>query len=240
MTPELPRYDRTCRRDFLRRAALVGGAALVPGLACGTDDAAVLGREGTTTTSASNTATTLSSSTTAVPSSSTPAEPTSSQPPATGTALPDGAALEITFTYAASGGGQVRNPYIAAWIESTTGDLVRNLALWYNPPKGDRWVSHLSSWYAADGAYYREHGSDDLASVTGASRPAGTYALHWDGVDEAGARVERGDYVILVEAAREHGPHSLMSASITMGTSGTIVELDADGELTGGTAEYAA
>lgn len=239
-TPELPRYDQTRRRDFLRRAALLGTVGLVPGLACGNNDEEVLGRS-TTTTGDASTTTTLGSTTAPSPSSepTTTVETTTSP---TAAALPQGAALELRFTYAAvdSGFGQVRNPFIAAWVESASGELVRNLALWYNPPKGNRWVGHLTSWYAADGAYYQAHGTDDLASVTGASRPAGSYPLQWDGRDESGARATQGDYVVLVESAREHGPHSLMSAPISLGTRSTSVELAADGELTGGTAAYSA
>ena len=39
-----------------------------------------------------------------------------------------------------------------------------------------------------------------------ATRPAGTYSVTWDGTDTEGNRVPSGDYVVYVEAAREHGP----------------------------------
>ncbi|MBX3287166.1 MAG: DUF2271 domain-containing protein [Actinobacteria bacterium] len=233
--PKLPRYDAMVRREFLKRAAALGAVALAPGAlaACSKDDKDVFADAGDTTTSttaaASGTSTADGSSTTTTGGSSS------------GSALPDGAQVEVAFTYAAETGGQgpARNPFIAVWVETAAGDLVANLALWYNPPKGDRWINNLSAWYAADGAYYDANGTDDVESITGATRPAGTYTVVWDGLDAAGERAPQGDYVFLVESAREHGPHSLTSGALALAAAAADVALADDGELSAATATYA-
>lgn len=228
--PALPRFEAAHRREFLKRAAAVGALALIPGLAaCGKkDDASTFsgasttagsGGTGSTTTAAGGTSTTASGSTTTVGS------------------LPDGATLEVGFTFAASGsGGPSRNPYVAAWVESADGDLVANLGVWYNPPKGNRWINNLASWYSA----VSDTDSGYLETTTGATQPAGTYTLSWDGTDATGERAAQGDYTVFVEAAQEHGNHSLTSAAITLGTSDTSVDLPDDTDLSAVTATYQA
>lgn len=223
------------RREFLRRAATVGAIALVPGAlaACSTDDkdvfASAASSSSTTVAGSPVTSSTVASTTVA-----------GSAAAGDGAALPDRAQVEVAFTYAAADGGMgpVRNPFIAVWVESAAGDLVANISLWYNPPKGGRWINHLSNWYAADEAYYEANGADDVESITGATRPAGTYSVLWDGLDAAGIRAPQGDYVVFIESAREHGPNSLTSAAMSLGSAAVDVSLPDDGELSAATARY--
>lgn len=234
--PDLPHFRAMQRREFLRRAATAGAVALVPGVlvACSKDDKDVFA------TAASSTSSTTSS---VPPTGETTASSTAASSTTDGgvaTPLPDGAQVEVAFTYAAADGGfgPVRNPFIAVWVESAAGDLVANLSLWYNPPKGDRWINHLANWYAADEAYVEANGADDVESITGATRPAGTYAVLWDGLDAADARAPQGDYVVFIESAREHGPNSLTSAALSLGSAAVDVSLPDDGELSAATASY--
>lgn len=232
--PALPRFEASQRRDFLKRAAALGALALVPGLAaCSKDDA-------DTFADASTTSTTKAPGGTGASTTAADGATTTTGAAAVGDALPDGAALEVAFTYTADGDGfgPARNPFIAVWVETAAGELVANISVWYNPPKGQRWINNLSSWYAADGAYYSANGSDDLEAKTGATRPAGAYTVSWDGVDAAGERAMQGEYVVFVESAREHGSHSLTSAPITLGTGATEATLDDDGELSAASASY--
>ena len=74
--------------------------------------------------------------------------------------------------------------------------------------------------------------------MTGATRPAGTYAVTWDGTDTEGNRVPSGDYVVYVEAAREHGPHSLSSGNIELGSAKTSVSFADSEELSAVAANY--
>lgn len=232
--PRLHRFEGVARREFLKRAATLGAIALVPGAlaACSKDDEDVFagvdpgssaGAADPTTAPGDDATTTTSSSTSG-----------------TGASLPDGAQLEVAFTYAAAsdGFGPARNPYIAVWVESAAGDLVATISLWYNPPKGDRWINHLANWYAADSAHLDAGGTDDVESVTGATRPAGSYTVVWDGLDTAGVRAPQGDYVVCIESAREHGSTSFTSVALRLDTSPVDATFDGDGELTAGTAAY--
>jgi hypothetical protein len=229
--PSLPRFEASQRRAFLKRAAAVGALALIPGLAsCGSSgDKKAFGNAATTTASGA-------ASTTTAPNGGTTSSTAASA--TTGDALPDGAALAVAFTWAASGGGggPDHNPFIAVWVENIAGDLIANVSVWYNPPKGDRWVNNLASWYSA----VSTTSSSYLETTTGATRAAGTYSLSWDGIDTSGARAAQGDYVLLIEAAQEHGTHSLTSAPITLGGSGTEASLADDGDLSAASATYTA
>ena len=98
--------------------------------------------------------------------------------------------------------GRFRRPFVAVWIEDEDHKPVRRIALWYNKP---RWLPDLRSWYAAQRA-----SEIDVTSITGATRPAGNYALVWDGKNDAGQLVNQGKYTIFVEAAREHGTYQLI------------------------------
>ena len=227
--PELPRFDAATRRAFLRRAAVLGALAAVPGAlaACGAsgDDADTFA-DATTTTAAGGTGGDAPTTATTQGTSGTAGS---------GAALPDGATLEVAFTYAASsdGRGPARNPFIAVWVEDAGGELVATLSVWYNPPKGERWIHELSGWFAAASG-------TDVDAVTGATRPAGTYTVAWDGTDLDGARAAQGTYTVWIEAAREHGPHSITSTSIELGGSGTDAALPDADELSAASATYSA
>ncbi|MEZ5139326.1 MAG: DUF2271 domain-containing protein [Acidimicrobiales bacterium] len=224
--PELPRFDAATRRAFLKRAAALGALVAVPGAlgACGTsgDDADTFADATTTTAPAGGAGSTTTAAGTTDDAGS-------------GDALPDGAQLEVAFTYAASGDGRgpARNPFIAVWVEDAAGELVATLSVWYNPPKGERWIHELSGWSSAASG-------TDVDAVTGATRPAGSYTVAWDGTDLAGARAAPGTYTVWIEAAREHGPHSITSASIDLGTSGAEAAMPDADELSAASATYSA
>jgi len=228
--PELPIYAAASRRRFLSNAAVFGAVLAAPGMlaGCGTDDATAL--SGGTTTAASSTtsaAAAEATTTTAATSSSTAASSSG------GDAIPASAKVDVAFTYApsASGFGPAHSPFVAVWVEDSDGNFVNTVSVWYNPPKGERWINHLESWFsAADGT--------DVDAVTGATRPAGTYSVTWDGTDTEGNRVPSGDYVVYVEAAREHGPHSLSSGNIELGSAKTSVSFADSEELSAVAANY--
>ena len=244
MHPHLPRYQLS-RRTLLRRSLLAGGALVAAPLlaSCGDDDADVFdGGSGSTAAPSTSGAPTgdASTSTTAVagstaPATTVPSTPGSAAVPA-GDALPDGAQLQVAFTYTASG-GRVKNPYIVVWVETRTGELVQTISVWYSTREA-KYLRELTNWYVSESNYLDGGGADNVASVSGATRNAGTYQVVWDGRDAAGAPVAQGDYVLLVESAREHGPHQVTSADISLGSEGFAVTLPDDGELTALSATY--
>lgn len=229
MSFPLPRFEAVSRRQFLQRSLLVGAVALVPGVACsGDDDASVLGGSNTTTKgTAGEVDTTL-----AAPVDTGGDASTTVAPPG-GAAFPAGGQLQVNFTYtAADSGGRVRNPYIAVWIETVDGELVQNLSLWYKSREA-KYLDHLKRWYNAESSLLESGGPDNLATISSATKAPGSYQVAWDGVDVNGAVVAQGDYVLCIEAAREHGPYQLVSGPITIGAEAFTAALADNGELTG-------
>jgi hypothetical protein len=53
-------------------------------------------------------------------------------------------------------------------------------------------------------------GSPIVDAVTSATRPAGKYAVQWDGKDNAGKPVASGTYTVCIEASREHGTYQII------------------------------
>jgi hypothetical protein len=54
-----------------------------------------------------------------------------------------------------------------------------------------------------------------LDAVTSATRRSGTHTVKWDGTDEQGNAVVPGNYIVNIEAAREHGSRSWIRVPIT-------------------------
>ncbi|MDB4903337.1 MAG: apbE 1 [Mucilaginibacter sp.] len=107
-------------------------------------------------------------------------------------------------------GFRVHSPYVAMWVVDKDKKPVRNIALWYRKPK---YLDEMPAWYDT---YYGKFADADrsVSSTTSATRPAGKYTLKWDGKDDKGEFVKRGIYTIMIEVAREHGTHQLMTKEI--------------------------
>ena len=212
----LPRFEAVSRRQFLQRSAMVGAVALVPS-ACSNNDKAAFAND--TRISASAAAT----------DPSTTAAPTTAAPVNSADAFPAGAQLQVNFSFNA-GGDRVRNPYIAVWVETPAGEMVQTISLWLMVKKS-RYLDHLSRWHNAETALLDAGGTNNLDAVAGATRGAGDYQVVWDGTDVDGESVAKGDYVLCIEAAREHGPYELVTGPITIGDSAFTVSFDDNGEL---------
>jgi hypothetical protein len=146
---------------------------------------------------------------------------------AAGPVVPASTQMTVDFTYSAdSTDGRVLNPYIAVWVEDKDGNLVQTISVWFmQGEKGQRYLQHLSSWNTLATE------SNAEVSTSGATRPAGTYSVVWDGTGIDGGLVAEGEYVLYIESAREHGPHSISSVPIVLGAEGVSVVLPDDGEL---------
>ena len=215
------RYLEAVRRAKIARIAAVGAMVVIPA-ACSGGDANVFSDVTVVTTPAAATDTAAPTETTAPASTST--APVATTAVVAATSFPSGAEMVVDFTYAASG-GRARNPYIAVWVEDASGNLVQTISLWMlQSQKGNRWIRDLSSWYSASGGY---------ATTSGSTRAAGNYSVVWDGTGLDGQPVAAGEYVLFVESAREHGPHSITSSTFTISDSGFSVSIPDAGELSG-------
>jgi len=183
-------YQRAIsRRSVLAGAAVFGAVLAVPALACGgKSDKAVF------------------SSTTQVPGTTVPSGGSSAS--ATGISIPASGQVAIDFTYAATGGGNAENPYIAVWVETATGTFVDTISLWYSSGENERYLSDMRSWMSSSGGTDR--------SMSGATRTAGSYSVVWDGKDASGQKMPQGEYLFFIECAREKGPYEVISQPLTI------------------------
>lgn len=214
METPLSHYSLVTRRAFLGGMSLAAIAGTV-GCAGGTAS--------TSTTSTSSTSTTTTAATSATSTSS-------SSSAASGSVLSESAKATVSWTFASSGGGMVKNPYMAVWIEDSSGAFVKTLAL-YHKASGDQWLNTLARWYQVSG------GTDTTTSGTVA---AGSYTASWDGTNASGAKVAQGSYYVCVESVVEHGSESLVRETVTFGSSSTKKSLTATGDITAASVEYTA
>lgn len=122
-----------------------------------------------------------------------------------GGAWPAGFQLSVGITLAPAR----HRPYVAIWIESPDGRLVRTLDVWGRERK---YQQKLPAWWPL----VRDN-PDRVKAVTRASRGAGTYAVAWDGRDDAGNPLPQGRYVLRIEAAQEKGAVSQIKAPVDCG-----------------------
>ena len=106
--------------------------------------------------------------------------------------------------------GRFRRPFVAVWVEDSKKNTVKTLALWYNKP---RWLPDLKEWYRKNNGKYSPE-TKDIATISSATRPPGSYILKWDGKDEEGKNVAADTYTIYIEAAREHGTYQLIKQEV--------------------------
>ncbi|MCB0993770.1 MAG: DUF2271 domain-containing protein [Acidimicrobiales bacterium] len=233
------RFVAVSRRAFLARSAALGAIVVVPGLACAKSDEEIFASA--TPVPAGTAAPTAVGETPTTPADEPTEQATATNEPtaapeeptaAPGGTFPAGGELLVAFSYVpASTGGRVLNPYIAVWVEDLNGNLVDTISVWFEQSsKGARYLRDLRRWYTT---------SDAAADTTmsGATRVAGSYTVAWDGTDLAGAPVAAGDYVLYLEAAREHGPYTLISSPLTLGSEPFALSVPADGELADVSAE---
>ncbi len=121
-----------------------------------------------------------------------------------------------------------RRPYVAVWIEDKDKYPVRTVALWFKNP---RWLNELKTWYRDDQVRNLSEGTDISGTVSSATRAPGSYTLRWDGKDNAGKLVKAGKYTVVVEAAREHGGHSVSRQEFDFNGTPDMKTLPASDEL---------
>jgi len=126
-------------------------------------------------------------------------------PVAAPSAWPAGYQLSVSLTV--TPGPSKKRPYVAVWVETTSGTLVRVLAFWASNAK---YFSELSRFWHVAGR------DQNLISRTArATREPGKYQFGWDGLDEDHKPAPQGAYRILIETNQEHGAYAKQEGSIT-------------------------
>ena len=101
--------------------------------------------------------------------------------------------------------GQYHRPYLAAWIEKPDQSHAANLIVWYDleNQKGETWLKDLRQWWRKSGR------AADLPidGVSGPTRPVGKHTLD---IPAKQAPLPEGEYILVVEAAREVGGREMI------------------------------
>jgi thiamine biosynthesis lipoprotein len=129
------------------------------------------------------------------------------------------AGYQVTITLPLTSGRSSKRPYVAVWVEDSSGKLVRMLSIWGNKSKYYPDLSTVWNWVKRD--------LNRFASVTRATRRPGQYELVWQGLDEQNKPVPPGTYRITVETNQERGTYAKESGTIVIGDMPASVTLPA-------------
>ena len=109
-------------------------------------------------------------------------------------------------------------PYVAVWIERPDNTAVRTLAVWYevsNVAEGKDWLKDMRTWW--------RRGGRSLAlpadGVSSATKAPGRHSVAVPGARLSG--LTAGDYVLVVEAARELGGREAVRVPFRWGAANT-------------------
>jgi len=125
----------------------------------------------------------------------------------------------LTVTLPLKSGRSKKRPYVAVWVEDSSGKIVRILAVWGNKYK---YYPDLSTAWS-----FLKRSDGRLRSVTRATRPPGKYELEWDGLDSERRPVPLGEYRITVETNQENGSYAKQAGTISVGDVPTTITLPA-------------
>lgn len=104
---------------------------------------------------------------------------------------------------------EYHRPYVAIWIENASGH-VADLAVWYDlklaDREGEKWLKDMRQWWRRSGRSL----TLPVDGLSGATRPVGVHSIDIPADHPALARLEPGNYQLLVEAAREVGGRELV------------------------------
>ncbi|MGO1693437.1 MAG: DUF2271 domain-containing protein [Marinobacter sp.] len=105
---------------------------------------------------------------------------------------------------------EYHKPYVAIWIEDSKGRHQQNISLWYDhdmrDDEGSKWLKDLRLWWRRSGRQL----SLPVDGFSGATRPVGTHELVFNSLSPAIRDLPKGDYRLVVEAAREVGGRELL------------------------------
>ena len=136
--------------------------------------------------------------------------------------------------------GRYRRPYVAVWVEDKEGFPVRNLSLWVSLGGSGpfQWLPDLKRWYKGDQARKRVDKTEMVLTIARPTRPPGKYSVIWDGKDDHGKPLPRGEYTLCIDAAREHGTYQNLRTPVTIADAPFGEELKGGVEIKAASVEY--
>lgn len=128
--------------------------------------------------------------------------------------------LSVSVTLPQQTGAAYHRPYVAVWIERPDNTAVRTLAVWYQQTAnaegdGKDWLKDMRTWWRRGGRALTLP-ADGISSATKAP------GRHTVAVPAARLRgLPAGDYVMVVEAARELGGREVVRVPFAWGRANT-------------------
>lgn len=109
---------------------------------------------------------------------------------------------------------EYHRPYVAIWIQDQKGDVVVDLAVWYQsrgPGKeeGPKWLPDLRQWWRRSGRKLENR----VDAISGPTPAPGEHTLK--PTAEQLAKLSPGQYTLFVEAAREVGGREMLELPFT-------------------------
>lgn len=129
--------------------------------------------------------------------------------------------LSVKFDLPQLNVAEYHKPYVAIWLERADQSVAANLAVLYDLKKdaaGDKWVKDLRTWWRKAG----RNAKFPLDGVSGATRPAGSQTMKFDGAKHGLDKLPAGDYKLVVEASREAGGRELVKVPFTWAGKGKV------------------
>jgi hypothetical protein len=112
---------------------------------------------------------------------------------------------------------EYHKPYVSVWIENEKGEST-SLAVWYQleergqkSDKGEEWLKDMRQWW-------RRIGRDTdmpVDGVSGATRAPGKHTVTFAEGKAPLGKLKSGNYVLMVEAAREVGGREVVKVPFT-------------------------
>lgn len=125
--------------------------------------------------------------------------------------------LNVSVEIPALDVAEYHKPYVALWLENEKGEST-NLAVWYQlesrgekSDKGEEWLKDMRQWW-------RRIGRDidmPVDGVSGATRAPGKHSVTFTEGSAPLGKLKPGNYVLMVEAAREVGGRELVKVPFT-------------------------
>ncbi|MEM9159028.1 MAG: DUF2271 domain-containing protein, partial [Verrucomicrobiota bacterium] len=144
---------------------------------------------------------------------------------------PEGFGLSVDYEVPKLRVSKYRAPYIAIWVSGTDRSLVKTLIML---GENTRWAEENYYWWRR----YARKAPSLVDAISQPSRRPGRYNIYWDGFDDFGNAVPQGDYVLNIEASREHGGRTMAKIELPLLKKKYRTRRKAEGELGGLVVEY--
>ncbi len=149
-------------------------------------------------------------------------------------------AIEFEINRPAAERGRYRRPYVAIWVEDKDSKPVRTLVLWVSLGGSGpfQWLPDLKRWYLREEERKQVERKDVFVTTARPTREPGRYKAIWDGKDNHGKQLGRGQYTLYIEAAREHGTYQSIHKELKLSDQPFREDLKGNVEIKSASIEY--